>query len=73
MLSPEDFARGRFSAVAVLASEAELLILDAQRRGGTVLLPSLILAEIETLADRLSIIRDGRIVALGTLTQLRGT
>lgn len=45
---------------------------DAQRRGVTVLLSSHILAEIETLADRLSIIRDGRIVAKGTLTQLRG-
>ena len=45
---------------------------DAVRRGTTVLLSSHILAELETLADRLSIIRDGRIVQSGTLLELRG-
>ncbi|MDN6440190.1 MAG: ABC transporter ATP-binding protein, partial [Corynebacterium nuruki] len=41
-------------------------------RGATVLLSSHILAEAENLADRLSIIREGRIVRTGTLDELRG-
>jgi len=45
---------------------------EATDRGATVLLSSHILAEAETLADRLSIIRDGRIVRTGTLADLRG-
>jgi ABC-2 type transport system ATP-binding protein len=45
---------------------------EATARGATVLLSSHILAELETLADRLSIIRDGRIVQNGTLDELRG-
>lgn len=45
---------------------------EAKARGTSVLLSSHILAEVETLADRLSIIRDGAIVETGTLTELRG-
>jgi ABC-2 type transport system ATP-binding protein len=45
---------------------------EATARGATILLSSHILAELETLADRLSIIRDGRIVQNGTLDELRG-
>lgn len=48
------------------------VICEAKGRGTTVLLSSHILAEVETLADQLSIIRDGRIVENGTLTELRG-
>jgi ABC-2 type transport system ATP-binding protein len=44
---------------------------EAKSRGTTVLLSSHILAEVETLADRLSIIRDGVTVQTGTLEQLR--
>jgi len=40
-------------------------------RGATVLLSSHILAEVERLADRVSIIRAGRTVQSGTLTELR--
>ncbi len=39
--------------------------------GGTVLLSSHILAEVEHLCDRVSIIRAGRVVEEGTLAQLR--
>jgi ABC-2 type transport system ATP-binding protein len=39
--------------------------------GGTVLLSSHILAEVERLCDRISIIRAGRCVETGTLTELR--
>jgi len=45
---------------------------EAKARGVSVLLSSHILAEVESLADRLSIIRDGRIVQEGTLADLRG-
>ncbi|MBO3102324.1 ABC transporter ATP-binding protein [Cellulomonas fengjieae] len=45
---------------------------EATARGTTVLLSSHVLAEVETLADRLSIIRDGVIVQAGTLSELRG-
>ena len=45
---------------------------EAKARGTSVLLSSHILAEVESLADRLSIIRDGKIVETGALTALRG-
>ncbi|MBX3088440.1 MAG: ABC transporter ATP-binding protein [Cryobacterium sp.] len=48
------------------------VISAAKTRGVSLLLSSHILAEVESLADRLSIIRDGRIVETGTLAQLRG-
>ncbi|XTZ16890.1 ATP-binding cassette domain-containing protein [Micromonospora echinospora] len=42
-----------------------------RRDGGTVLLSSHVLAEVEALCDRVSIIRDGRTVESGTLAELR--
>ncbi|MEV0830371.1 ABC transporter ATP-binding protein [Nonomuraea rubra] len=47
------------------------VIAEERRVGRTVLLSSHILAEVEALCDRVSIIRDGRIVEAGTLAQLR--
>src|SRR4051794_31970347 len=48
------------------------VILEEKRRGDrTVLLSSHILAEVEALCDRLTIIRDGRTVETGTLADLR--
>ena len=44
---------------------------EERKRGRTVLLSSHILAEVEALCDRVSIIRDGRNVESGTLSQLR--
>ena len=46
-------------------------IAEEHRRGRTVLLSSHILAEVEALCDRVSIIRDGRNVESGTLAELR--
>jgi len=46
-------------------------ISDERRRGRTVLLSSHILAEVEALCDRVSIIRLGRTVESGTLGDLR--
>ncbi|WP_454049843.1 ABC transporter ATP-binding protein [Cellulomonas sp. Marseille-Q8402] len=48
------------------------VVAEAKQRGTTVLLSSHVLAEVETLADRLSIIREGRVVRSGTLADLRG-
>ena len=45
---------------------------EAKARGTTVLLSSHVLAEVESLADRISIIRDGRVVRSGSLADLRG-
>ncbi len=46
-------------------------IREVMAGGATVLLSSHILAEVEALCDRVSIIRDGRTVQSGTLTELR--
>ncbi len=46
-------------------------ILAEKAKGRSVLLSSHILSEAEALADRVSIIREGRIVETGTLDQLR--
>ena len=46
-------------------------IREARAHGRTVLLSSHILAEVEALCDRVSIIRAGRTVETGTLAQLR--
>ena len=47
------------------------VIQEERERGRTVLLSSHILAEVEALCDRVSIIRDGRNVESGTLGELR--
>ncbi|NML52240.1 ABC transporter ATP-binding protein [Streptomyces sp. R302] len=46
-------------------------IAEARERGATVLLSSHILSEVETLCDRVSIIRKGRTVESGSLAELR--
>ncbi|WP_067852197.1 ABC transporter ATP-binding protein [Nocardia shimofusensis] len=47
------------------------VVAEVKARGGTVLLSSHILAQVEKLADRVSIIRAGRVVQTGTLAELR--
>lgn len=47
------------------------VVAEVKARGGTVLLSSHILAQVEKLADRVSIIRSGQVVQTGTLTELR--
>lgn len=46
-------------------------IAEERKKGRTVFLSSHILAEVEALCDRVSIIRSGRIVESGSLTELR--
>ncbi|MBA4608441.1 ABC transporter ATP-binding protein [Aeromicrobium sp. Marseille-Q0843] len=47
-------------------------IAQEKERGRTILLSSHIMSEVEALADRVSIIRAGRVVQTGTLDDLRG-
>ncbi len=47
-------------------------IAKEKAQGRTILLSSHIMSEVEALADRVSIIREGRIVQTGTLADLRG-
>ena len=47
------------------------VVADERHSGRTVLLSSHILAEVEALCDRVSIVRAGRIVESGTLAELR--
>lgn len=47
------------------------VVAEVKAAGATVLLSSHILAQVEKLADRISIIRHGRTVQSGTLTELR--
>jgi ABC-2 type transport system ATP-binding protein len=47
------------------------VVADERHSGRTVLLSSHILAEVEALADRVSIIRAGRVVESGSLAELR--
>ena len=46
-------------------------LVEFRAQGGTALLSSHILSEVEALADRVTIIRDGRAVEVGSLAQLR--
>src|SRR5213083_123104 len=49
----------------------EVILQFSREDGRTVLLSSHILAEVEALCDRVTIIRDGRTVDTGTLTEMR--
>ena len=55
----------------LMEAEFRLCIEEDRQNGRTVLLASHILAEVEALCDRISIVRAGRIVESGTLTELR--
>ncbi|TLW93102.1 ABC transporter ATP-binding protein [Saccharomonospora piscinae] len=55
----------------LMEAEFRAVIREERERGRTVLLSSHILAEVEDLCDRVSIIRAGRTVESGTLAQLR--
>jgi ABC-2 type transport system ATP-binding protein len=55
----------------LMESVFQQCITEVRAQGRTVLLSSHILAEVEALCDRVSIIRQGRTVETGTLAQLR--
>ena len=54
-----------------MEAEFQTCVEEAREQGHTVLLSSHILAEVEQLCDRVSIIRAGRTVETGTLADLR--
>lgn len=55
----------------LMEAEFQKAVLELKREGATVLLSSHILAEAQALSDRISIIRAGKVVQSGTLTELR--
>jgi ABC-2 type transport system ATP-binding protein len=55
----------------LMEAEFRDCVREEKRRGRTILLSSHILAEVEALCDRISIVRDGRVVETGTLVELR--
>jgi len=55
----------------IMESVFQQYVDDFRDQGGTVLLSSHILAEVERLCDRVSIVREGRVVESGTLAELR--
>lgn len=55
----------------LMEAEFQSCVREFRGAGGTVLLSSHILAEVESLCDRVSIIRDGAVVESGTLGELR--
>lgn len=56
----------------VMEAEFQEVVREEVSRGRTILLSSHILAEVESLCDRVSIIREGRTVSSGSLSELRG-
>ena len=58
---------------AAAARQVKDLLIDRVKRGGTVILTTHILEMAERLAERISLIRAGRIVAQGSLDELRAT
>jgi len=56
----------------IMEAEFKEVVLEEVERGRTILLSSHILAEVESLCDRVTIIRAGRAVSSGSLSELRG-
>ena len=54
------------------ARQVKNLLLDHRDKGGTVVVTTHILEVAERLADRIGIIQGGKLIAEGTLEQLRG-
>ena len=55
----------------LMEQEFRRTVAEAKERGQTVFLSSHILSEVEALCDRVAILRDGRLVELGSLDQMR--
>ena len=62
----------RSTAAFVAARQVKDLLLEHVRGGGTVVLTTHILEVAERLAQRIGIIEHGRLIAEGTLAELRG-
>jgi ABC-2 type transport system ATP-binding protein len=56
----------------LMEAEFQALAREAAARGQTIFLSSHLLDEVEDLCDRVGILRDGRLVEVATLSELRG-
>jgi ABC-2 type transport system ATP-binding protein len=56
----------------LMEAEFQAMVKEAARRGQTVFLSSHILAEVEDVCERVGILRDGRLIEVATLADLRG-
>jgi len=55
----------------LMEQEFRRTVAEAKERGQTVFLSSHILSEVEAVCDRVAILREGRLVELGTLAEMR--
>jgi ABC-2 type transport system ATP-binding protein len=55
----------------LMERQFRLAIAEAKERGQTVFLSSHLLSEVEALCDRVAILRDGRLVEVGSLSDMR--
>ena len=55
----------------LMQREVRELIAEAVADGATCMLSSHVLAEVELVCDRIALVREGRLVRMGTLTELR--
>ena len=55
----------------IVEHEFRHLVDEARGRGQTIFLSSHILSEVEALCDRVGILREGRLIEIGTLAQMR--
>lgn len=55
----------------IVQREFESLVDETRRRGATIVLSSHILAEVERLADRVAVMREGRLVVVDDVTMLK--
>jgi ABC-2 type transport system ATP-binding protein len=55
----------------LMEQEFRRCITESRQHGQSVLLSSHILSEVEALCDRIGILRDGRLVEIGTLAEMR--
>ena len=56
----------------LMQHEFQALVREARATGTTIFLSSHVLSEVQQAADRVAVLRGGRIVALGTVDDLRG-
>ena len=55
----------------LMAHEFRRCVTEAKARGQTVFLSSHLLSEVEALCDRVAVLREGRLIEMGTLAEMR--
>src|SRR5665647_2310192 len=67
----ERLTHGNKQKVHLIQAEFRGLVGEAAARGATVLLSSHLLAEVELICDRIGMIREGRLLRVGSIEELR--